>query len=99
MRRLTQLTIASLMMFRRRTEGNMRFNDNGTCIGPEPDWHIRKRHRASKLTRESRERKKEREERLRKSGMPFPPKKKYPRRRKESRRLPRVNISPGHETD
>lgn len=81
-------------LFRRRTDGNMEFNDKGTCIGPEPDWHVRMRHRASKRTRESRQRKKEREEQMRKAGIPVPAKKKYPRRRKGHRRLPRVNNVP-----
>jgi hypothetical protein len=78
-------------LFRRRTVGNIQFNDNHTCVGPEPDWHIRKRHRAAKLTRESRERKKAREK-DKQAGIPVPAKKKYPRRRKGQRRLPRVNI-------
>lgn len=77
-------------LFRRRTEGNMRFNDSGTCIGDEPDWHILKRHRAAQLTRESRQRKKEREEEMREDGIPVRAKKKYPRRRKGYRHLPRV---------
>lgn len=84
-------------LFRRLTDGNMEFNDKGTCIGPEPEWHVRKRHRASQLTRESRQRKKEREEQMRKDGIPVPAKKKYLRRRKGHRRLPRVKITDQHE--
>ena len=77
-------------VFRRRTEGNLQFNDKHTCIGVEPRWHVDKRHKAAKLTRESRQRKKEQEAELLKEGAVLPPKKKYPRRRKGSRRLPRV---------
>jgi hypothetical protein len=77
-------------LFRRRTQGNMRFTDKGTCIGDEPDGHIKKRHRAAKLTREARARKKKREEEMRQRGMQMPRKKQYPRRRKGHRRLPRV---------
>lgn len=83
-------------LFRRRTQGNMQFNDKGTCIGPEPDWHVSKRHRASKLTRESRRRRKDREKKMRERGIALRPRKKYPRRRKGSRRLPRVNIVDEH---
>ena len=83
-------------LFRRRTEGNMKFNDKGTCIGVEPDWHARMRRKAAKRTRESRERKKQRDEERAanalKAGHPLPMKKKtYPRRRKRSRQLPRIN--------
>ena len=82
-------------LFRRRTVGNMQFNDNHTCIGPEPDWHVKKRRKAAKLTRESRERRKAQEKK--KTGTPVPAKKKYPRRLKGQRRLPRVNITDHHE--
>lgn len=77
-------------LYRRRTEGNLRFNDQRTCIGPEPDWHVLKRRRAAKRTRDSRKRKKKREEKMRKPGITVRLRKKYPRRRKGSRRLPRV---------
>ena len=78
-------------LFRRRTGGNMQFNDRGTCIGQESDWHTRKRHRSAKLARESRQRQKEREAKALKAGLRLPAKKQYPRRRKGSRKLPRIN--------
>lgn len=77
-------------LFRRRTEGNLKFNDKGTCIGIEPIWHIQKRQKAAKLTRQSRERTAKREKALRDKGIIVPKKKKYIRRRKGSRRLPRI---------
>jgi hypothetical protein len=81
-------------LFRRRTQGNMQFNDKGTCIGDEPDWHVLKRRKAAQNTRDSRERRKKRKEarekEMCKADIPTPPRKKYPRRRKGSRRLPRV---------
>jgi hypothetical protein len=77
-------------LFRRRTVGNMQFNDYGTCIGPEPPWHIKKRRNAAKRTKESRERRKAREQES--AGSKKSAKKHYPRRRKGQRRLPRVKI-------
>lgn len=58
-------------LFRRRTGGNMRFGDGGTCIGCEPPRHARQRHERAALTRKSRRKakqeraKKKREQRLR----------------------------------
>ncbi len=86
-------------LYRRRTQGNMKFNDKNTCVGPEPGWHVRKRHRAAKRTRESRQRRRDRQDKLCKAGTPVRPRKKYPRRRKGSRHLPLVNIVDQHEGD
>ena len=77
-------------LFRRRTEGNLQFNDKKTCLGEEPEWHEIKRRKAAKSTREARERKKAQEAELAKAGIALPPRTKYPRRRKGSRRLARV---------
>ena len=85
-----QLHEALPHLFRRRTEGNMRFNDAGTCIGPEPAWHAKKRHKAAKCTRAARKRRQEREQKLREAGVAVPARKRNPRRRQRSRRLPRV---------
>ena len=49
---------------RRKTVGNMTFNDKGTCIGNEPRWHINLRHKRAKKLREYRARLK-REKQLR----------------------------------
>lgn len=75
-------------LFRRRTVGNMQFNDHGTCIGSEPSWHIEKRRNAAKRTKESRKRRKASEQESGRSKQSV--KRHRPRRRKGQRRLPRV---------
>jgi hypothetical protein len=77
-------------LFRRKTVGNMVFNDNGSCIGDEPHWHkvLRRKH-AEDQREKRRERRKKKEAKLRKEGKPLLAPKRYPRRRKHPRRLSR----------
>ena len=49
---------------RRKTVGNLVFNDNGTCIGDEPVWHINKRRKKAKADRAARMRRKKRKQEL-----------------------------------
>ena len=74
---------------RRKTVGNMMFNDNETCIGREPSWHKIKRRKAAKVTRKSREEKKKREAEAVAAGAPLRPRRRQTRTLKNPRRLGR----------
>lgn len=47
---------------RRKTVGNMVFNDHGTCIGDEPDLHAKMRRNNAEKARKKREEKREQEQ-------------------------------------
>jgi hypothetical protein len=55
------LDTATVTLRRRKTTGNMVFNDKGTCIGVEPDRHARLRRKNAKKAKDARQRKKEQE--------------------------------------
>jgi hypothetical protein len=46
---------------RRKSAGNMRFSDRGKCIGDEPNWHRKIRHKRAKWQRDARLKAKARE--------------------------------------
>ena len=71
---------------RRKTLGNMTFDDYGTCIGEEPDWHIESRRRHAEKQRKRRQEQKQEHARLAAAGLPVPAPRKYRRRNKNPRR-------------
>lgn len=59
---LTRLSFEKILhnLRRRKTVGNFRFSDRGTCIGAEPAWHKKVRRKKSKRDRAARLRRKKR---------------------------------------
>jgi len=74
---------------RRKTVGNMTFNDHGTCIGEEPSWHAASRRQHTEKQRRRRREKKREQQRLTGSGIPVSIPLKPRRRNKNPRRLGR----------
>ena len=76
-------------LHRRKTVGNMVFTDRDTCIGDEPGWHRKLRHKKAKQAREYRQRKKDRQAEEMANGSAVQHPKPGKRRRKNPRRLSR----------
>jgi hypothetical protein len=76
-------------LFRRKTVGNMTFNDRGTCIGLEPDWHVENRRKHAEKQRKRRQELKREQERLEATGQPMPELPTYRRRNQNPRRFGR----------
>jgi len=77
---------------RRKSVGNMTFTDKpdkkGKCIGDEPDWHKRKRHKAAEKLKKARDRAKERQAKDEANGIRVT-RKPVSRARRNPRRLSR----------
>ena len=76
-------------LFRRKTVGNLTFNDRGTCIGDEPDWHVESRRKHAHKQRKRRQELKRQRRRLAAAGEPLAPPRKYRRRNQRPRRFSR----------
>jgi hypothetical protein len=76
----TQLELDLPRLLRRKTVGNMTFNDRGTCIGDEPDWHVENRRKHAAKQKKRRQELKRERERLAAAGEPVPAPRKYRRR-------------------
>jgi hypothetical protein len=76
-----------IRMYRRRTEGNMRFTDRaGMCVGDEPAWHAKSRRRHALKQKKKRE---ERRKMRAAEGLPPTSRKHHRKLRKRPRRLAR----------
>jgi len=78
-----------LYLRRRKTVGNMTFNDSGTCVGAEPGWHRKARLKKSKDQKEKREQRRQEEAEAKKNGALVQKHKSQKRTRKNPRRLKR----------
>jgi hypothetical protein len=78
-----------LYLRRRKTVGNMTFNDSGTCIGTEPGWHRKARQKKSERQKEKREKRRKEQAEAEKNGVLVIPHKRQKRTRTNPRRLKR----------
>ena len=79
----------TMWLRRRKTVGNMTFSERNTCIGSEPEWHVKKREKSAKATREARLRRKQEAEEAAARGEVVLQPIKQKRTRKNPRRLAR----------
>lgn len=78
-----------LYLRRRKTVGNMTFNDSGTCIGREPGWHKKARQKKSKDQKEKRQKRRKEQAEAKKEGVLVVEHKRQKRTRRNPRRLRR----------
>ena len=81
---------------RRKSVGNMRFNDRGTCLGDEPFWHKKLRRKRAKLQREKRLQKKKQKDQMEAESRRV--RRRTPHRRRTSARR-RSKTTPGQAID